>query len=566
MLFKPKEKRKLIYCTRTVPEMQKVLEELKNLIKYIEKKTQKKCDLLGIGMSSRKNLCINKDVISSNDTKGIVIDSLCRNLTTYWVREKAKEFKNPEEAGIKLCKYYEQVEIEGIDTSLTGVYTLEEIKKYSENKGLCPYFTSRNYMEIANIIVFSFNYLLDPKIASIISKDFDKNSIIVFDEAHNIDGVCIESLSININKNTLDKTEDNLETLKEKIDEFREKNSNKLKEEYNKLVNGLGLVMHNNKSRFKKKKSKIDESNNDNEDVEIIDIENINVNNNVENINNNDENINDNIIEENNENNNENNKENNEVNNEELRIEMEQAKNIIISNPLIPEDIINESLPGNIRKAEHFVSFLLRFTQFLKKYIDITILKEDSPEIFLEKLLQNTYIEAKALQFSAERLNSLLNTLEIQNIHLFIHLKIVCDFATLVSTYKEGFILILEPYDNRDAFTRQNHDPILQLSCMDSTISIKPIFRKFSTVIITSGTLSPLDMYPKLLNFNPIISKSFKMSLPRKCILPLVIQKGSDQNKITTSYKTRDDQSVIRNYGNLLIEITSIVPDGNKHI
>jgi len=41
----------------------------------------------------------------------------------------------------------------------------------------------------ANVVVFSYHYVIDPKIAALISADFAENSIIVFDEAHNI-GTC----------------------------------------------------------------------------------------------------------------------------------------------------------------------------------------------------------------------------------------------------------------------------------------------------------------------------------------------------------------------------------------
>lgn len=38
----------------------------------------------------------------------------------------------------------------------------------------------------ANIIVYSYYYLLDPKIADLVSKELSKKSVVVFDEAHNI--------------------------------------------------------------------------------------------------------------------------------------------------------------------------------------------------------------------------------------------------------------------------------------------------------------------------------------------------------------------------------------------
>lgn len=59
-------------------------------------------------------------------------------------------------------------------------------------------------------------------------------------------------------------------------------------------------------------------------------------------------------------------------------------------------------------------------------------------------------------------------------------------------------------------------------SCLDSSIAIKPVFDRFQSVVITSGTLSPLDMYPKILNFHPVIMASFTMTLARPCLLPMV--------------------------------------------
>jgi Rad3-related DNA helicase len=38
----------------------------------------------------------------------------------------------------------------------------------------------------ASVIIYSFHYLLDPKVAEQVSKHMSKDSIVVFDEAHNI--------------------------------------------------------------------------------------------------------------------------------------------------------------------------------------------------------------------------------------------------------------------------------------------------------------------------------------------------------------------------------------------
>lgn len=52
---------KLIYCSRTVPEIEKAIEELRLLFEYY-KKNGHDLNLLGLVLSSRKNLCIHPEV------------------------------------------------------------------------------------------------------------------------------------------------------------------------------------------------------------------------------------------------------------------------------------------------------------------------------------------------------------------------------------------------------------------------------------------------------------------------------------------------------------------------
>ena len=91
---------------------------------------------------------------------------------------------------------------------------------------------------------------------------------------------------------------------------------------------------------------------------------------------------------------------------------------------------------------------------------------------------------------------------------------------------------------------------------------MRPIFAKFRSVIITSGTLSPLDVYPRLLSFQPKCSETLTMTLSRQCIRPVIVTKGNDQQPLTTEFKKRSDESVVQNYGRLLCEMAACVPDG----
>lgn len=144
-------------------------------------------------------------------------------------------------------------------------------------------------MPFCNVIIYSYHYLLDPKIADRVSKEFSKDCIVVFDEAHNIDNVCIEALSIDITEDLLRKATRGAQNLETKIAEMKTSDAAKLQNEYQKLVDGLREEQ-----------------------------------------------------------------------------ERREAEESFMTNPVLPEDLLKEAVPGNIRRAEHFVAFLKRFVEYLK--------------------------------------------------------------------------------------------------------------------------------------------------------------------------------------------------------
>ncbi|XP_043508237.1 general transcription and DNA repair factor IIH helicase subunit XPD [Frieseomelitta varia] len=475
MLENPLDVTKLIYCSRTVPEIEKVIEELKKLIDYYEKETESKPKIVGLVLSSRKNMCIHPEV--SKEREGKIVDGRCHSLTASYIRER----HNYDES-TPICNFYEGFDMEGKEQLMPpGIYSIDDLKEYGRDRNWCPYFLARFTILHAQIIVYSYHYLLDPKIAETVSKELSKSSVVVFDEAHNIDNVCIDSMSVKINRRSLEKSSANIQLLEKTVAEMREDDVNKLKEEYERLVEGL-------------------------KDAHVA-----------------------------------------------------RETDIILANPVLPDEILQEVVPGNIRNAEHFVSFLKRFVEYLKTRLRVQHVVQESPAAFLRDVQTKVSIERKPLRFCAERLASLLRTMEITDLTDFSPIILVTHLATLVSTYTKGFTIIVEPFDDK---TPNVLNPILHFVCLDSSIAMKPIFDRFQSVVITSGTLSPLDMYPKILNFHPVIMSSFTMTLARPCLLPMIVAKGNDQVAISSKYETREDVAVIRNYGQLLVEFAATVPDG----
>ncbi|KAG4186846.1 hypothetical protein ERO13_A08G068200v2 [Gossypium hirsutum] len=458
-LSKPQSPMKLIYCTRTVHEMEKTLAELKILHNYQIKHLGPQARILAIGLSSRKNLCVNPTVVAAENRDSV--DAGCRKLTASWVRALASE--NPD---VAMCEFFENYEKAASAAVLPpGVYTLQELRAFGKEKGWCPYFLARHMVQFANVVVYSYQYLLDPKVAGIISKEMQKESVVVFDEAHNIDNVCIEALSVSVRRQTLEGATWNLSRISQEIDRI------------------VPLSIS----------------------------------------------------------------------------ELDHVTDNWLSNPALPDDILKEAVPGNIRRAEHFLHVLRRLVQYLSGRLDTENVEKESPVGFVASLSSHAGIDQKTLKFCYDRLHSLMLTLEITDTDEFLHIQTICDFATLVGTYGRGFSIIIEPFDERMPHIP---DPVLQLSCHDASLAIKPVFDRFQSVLITSGTLSPIDLYPRLLNFHPVVSRSFTMSLTRDCICPMVLTRGSDQLPVSTKFDMRSDPGVVRNYGKLLLEMVSVVPDG----
>ena len=45
-----------------------------------------------------------------------------------------------------------------------GVYTLQDMREYGRKKGWCPYFLARHMLAFANVMVYNYQYMLDPKV------------------------------------------------------------------------------------------------------------------------------------------------------------------------------------------------------------------------------------------------------------------------------------------------------------------------------------------------------------------------------------------------------------------
>jgi DNA excision repair protein ERCC-2 len=248
---------------------------------------------------------------------------------------------------------------------------------------MCPYFVARKLLKTANIVVFSYQYLLDPKVSGLVLNEVSKDSLVVFDDAHNIDDACIENLTIRINKGSVLRARASLEKISTKINDKGSDNLENLDFEYQNLVQGLGQSEFNKNHGDKFYHPKKDFLNRNS------DLENLQLN---------------------------------------------VSKHIFIFT-LIGEDIFEGAMPGNLRKSTDFVAFLKRALH----YIDIAYLKKkevsiESTRTFLDGIKLGAHCEEAALKYIDRRLHILLQTLQLTDSEEISTLLLMSQFLTLAST------------------------------------------------------------------------------------------------------------------------------------
>lgn len=481
------DRRRVVYCTRTVEEMTKTMLELQKLVACWEREGHPLEDFRGLCLSARKNLCIEPSVAGALHLPEV--DAACRRKTAPWATEDR-------------CTFFDTLEDQPVELPC-GVYDLDTIRDFGETRNVCPYFLVRRAIPSANIIVHSYLYMVDPSISSVVREHMDDRAIIVMDEGHNVDDVCIEAMSMVITKRDAAEARDqNMKSLHQAVDSMKSTNRQRLQEEYDQLVNGLAMARAAQRA-----------------DVEA------------------------------------------------------SSHGAQLA---VPADLADEAVPGNIRQAAHFVSFLQRLADFMFRLVNrITRPYVAEPLVFLTKVKEECAIDIRHLRFVSERLRILLNTLQVAESHRFRHISNIAHmFATLGMHFADdrferpGFVVVCEPHDP----ARPNvPDPVVRLVCVDASLAVRNVFGFFKSVVLTSGTLSPLDIYPKILSFQPVVSKSFRMTLSRKCIAPVIVTRSSEQtqlgfDELSSSFKVRlqrnAQESVSRAYATLLKDLAQTVPDG----
>lgn len=130
-------------------------------------------------IGSRDQLCIHPDLAKESNANKI---QMCKLKVT-----------------TRTCHFHNRLESqkESPEFRQATVLDIEDIVRIGKKLRCCPYYASKELMDDAEIIFMPYNYLLDPKMRKANKLDL-YNTIIILDEAHNVEKMCEESASVQI--------------------------------------------------------------------------------------------------------------------------------------------------------------------------------------------------------------------------------------------------------------------------------------------------------------------------------------------------------------------------------
>ncbi|CAD8081325.1 unnamed protein product [Paramecium sonneborni] len=168
---------KIIYASRTHAQLKQVAQELKKTV------YRPKLSMIG----SRDQYCL-----LNINIKGNQLIQTCRNLVK---REKCQFYS------IDYCKI-----IASQNSKL--ITTLEESKQFGYTNKICPYYFEKERLTNVDLILLPYNYLLDDEFSKVVDVN---NSIIIFDEAHNVPSTAENGQSFFINDKIVEEAKKELE-------------------------------------------------------------------------------------------------------------------------------------------------------------------------------------------------------------------------------------------------------------------------------------------------------------------------------------------------------------------
>ncbi|KAJ3236815.1 DEAD H (Asp-Glu-Ala-Asp His) box helicase 11 [Chytriomyces hyalinus] len=185
------EELKIFYCSRTHSQLSQFVSELK--------KTEYSETIKSLSLGSRKNLCINEDVLKLSSAPRM--NDACLDL------QKGKGTTSK-------CPYLpsEKKELRDFtDLVNASVKDIEELAHLGKSKRVCSYYGARNTIPGSQIVTLPYNMMLQKSTRESLGIKL-KGNIVIFDEAHNIIDTITSTYSVTFEKHQIERAKFQLQS------------------------------------------------------------------------------------------------------------------------------------------------------------------------------------------------------------------------------------------------------------------------------------------------------------------------------------------------------------------
>eukprot|EP00347_Sterkiella_histriomuscorum_P004083 403361814 len=385
---------------------------------------------------------------------------------------------------------------------------IEEMCKLGEEMVICPYFGNKDRAAGADILFMPYNFLIDPKIREIFEFKF-KNSIIIFDEAHNVPQQAEDASSFDLDTKQLEYVVNELQKLEDERLVRLDFNFNSKSEDTISLIQML-----------KKLKSYID-----NYELNQNNVKGFNINKQY-------------------------------INVASLVMPGRYIFDIIFNGTLINDQSVEneESFEINLetdwtRWKQAIENCLLDITQL--QYIETRTSLETLFEI-LKKIMnlhQNGPLSEKNEELKQQQYN------ENDADDYYVYLYDEEDDANKQMQFNKKY--------KPKQFMQRTSKRILAFWCFNAGICFRELQKlEPKSIILTSGTLTPMNSFQAelQLKFNQRIENPHVISTDQVSIS--VLTKGIKQNCFNFSYQYRENEKALIDLGVSIAQISGITPGG----
>uniref|UniRef100_A0A7N0UY48 Helicase ATP-binding domain-containing protein n=1 Tax=Kalanchoe fedtschenkoi TaxID=63787 RepID=A0A7N0UY48_KALFE len=200
---------KIYFCSRTHSQLSQFIKELK--------KTNFASEIRVVCLGSRKNFCINEEVLKLGSSTRInekCLD-LMKNTASKTTKVKNSDYadkkhKTKASCGCPMLRKQKLQKQFRKEVSEQGVMDIEDLVILGRNIGACPYYGSRSMVPTADLVVLPYQSLLSKSTRESLGLSL-RNNIIIIDEAHNLADSLISMYDAKVTSLQLERVQSRLE-------------------------------------------------------------------------------------------------------------------------------------------------------------------------------------------------------------------------------------------------------------------------------------------------------------------------------------------------------------------